>query len=164
MKKCENEKMKIVLIDGNNVIHKSAQFKKIFMNDKIAARQSFVEKVKSHLGRGCRIEFYFDGYSEQNLSGIYFSGNKTADDLIRNRIEGSEDHRNITVVSSDNGITGLARVCGCTVKSSEEFLKELEGKENIFKGKNINHLLEKDNEKPNSVSRKDLDYFRDKFS
>ncbi|MFZ1321162.1 MAG: NYN domain-containing protein [Ignavibacteria bacterium] len=155
--------MKIILIDGNNVIHKSALLKKIFMNDKIAARQSFVEKVKTHLGRGCKIEFYFDGHSEQSFSGIYFSGNKTADELIRKRIENSNDHRNMTVVSSDHGITGLAKICGCTIMKSEEFLIDLEGKENIFKGKNINHVIEKDNEKPNSVSRKELDFFRDKF-
>lgn len=155
--------MKIILIDGNNVIHKSIQFKKIFMNDKIAARQSFVEKVKTHLGRGYKIEFYFDGHSEQSFSGIYFSEDKTADELIRKKIENSTDHRNITVVSSDNGITGLAKVCGCTVIKSEDFLKDIEDKDKVFSGKNINHVIEKDNEKPNSVSRKELDFFRDKF-
>lgn len=156
--------MKIILIDGNNVIHKSERFKKIFKADKENARNSFVEKVKSHFSRSYKVEFYFDGYGERKSAGIYFSGNKTADELIRDRIEKSSDNRKLTVISSDKGITDLAKVCGCSVISSDKFAVELEGNTHLFKNKNINHLLNTDNEKPNSVSKKEIDFFREKFS
>ncbi|MBK8981967.1 MAG: NYN domain-containing protein [Ignavibacteria bacterium] len=155
---------KIILIDGNNVLHKSSVLKQLFIKDKIAARRSLIEKVKTRFGSGCNIEFYFDGHSDSKSSGVFFSGNKTADELIRSRLERSEDHRNFTVVSSDNFVTGLAKACGCIVISSEEFLKDIENDGLVFKGKNINELYIPDSEKPRSLSRKELEFFRDKFS
>ncbi|MBK9330817.1 MAG: NYN domain-containing protein [Ignavibacteria bacterium] len=159
---------KFILIDGNNVIHKSQALKQLFIKDKIAARRSLIEKVKTRFGSGCKIEFYFDGHSDSKSSGIFFSGNKTADELIRSRLERSEDHRNFTVVSSDTYITGLAKACGCIVRSSEEFLgefqKDIENDGKVFNGKNINERFIPDSEKPVSLSRKELDFYRKKFS
>ncbi|MBS1518671.1 MAG: NYN domain-containing protein [Bacteroidetes bacterium] len=153
---------KYLLIDVNNVIHKSPRLKSLFSKDKKHAILSFIEKVKTQFGRNFRIEFYLDGHGETTANNIFYSMSRTADELIRKRIEDSNNHRNLTVVSSDSYITGLAKACGCEVKSSEEFLKLTE--ENVFKDKNINHVLESESEKPKSVSRKDLDYYKNLFS
>ncbi|HAY33480.1 MAG TPA: NYN domain-containing protein [Ignavibacteria bacterium] len=155
---------KIVLIDGNNVIHKSPALKQLFAKDKNAARRSLIEKVKTRIGRGNSVEFYFDGHSDSKSSGIFFSGNKTADELIRSRIEKTEDHKNMTVVSSDTFITGLAKACGCAVRSSAEFLQSLENEDKVFNGKNINERYVPDNEKPKSSNRKELDFYRKHFT
>ena len=157
--------MKTIIIDANNVIHKDAQLKALFNKDKEAAQLALVEKVKAGLNKDEKAVFVFDGFGKSTNSSVIYSENKTADELIRKRIENFTDVKKLTIVSSDNGITGLARVCGCTVKSSENFLNEISKKQNVTSGKNINQNYLYDlNEKPESMNKKEIEEFKKYFT
>ncbi|HEX2786379.1 MAG TPA: NYN domain-containing protein [Ignavibacteria bacterium] len=148
--------MKTIIIDGNNLMHK------IYGN---ADNQlAIIERVKTFVGKKDKVIFYFDGVGESNRSDVIFSGKKKADDLMREFIEKFKNHKMLKVVSSDREISGLAKVCGCEVQSSEEFYKEM-NKKNVMKGKNVNQrfIYDEKGEKPSSVSRKSLDEFRKLF-
>jgi len=67
------------------------------------------------------------------------------------------------VVSSDYGITNLAKMCGCEVKKSEDFWKELNSPSSS-KNKSINQLLYKNGEKPDRITKKELDEFKKYFT
>jgi predicted RNA-binding protein with PIN domain len=148
--------MKTIIIDGNNLMHK------IYGN---ANNQlALIESVKTFVGKKDKVIFYFDGVGESDRSAVIFSGKKKADDLMREFIEKFKNHKMLKVVSSDREISGLAKVCGCEVQSSEEFWKEM-NKKNLMKGKNVNQnfIYDKKDEKPSGVSRKSLDEFRKLF-
>lgn len=69
----------------------------------------------------------------------------------------------ITVISTDRGITEFAEVCSCKIKLSEKFWAEIN---NPVSNKNINQLYipPEEYEKPERMSKKDLDEFRKYFS
>lgn len=53
---------------------------------------------------------------------LVFSGpDRTADDLIRSRIEAAHSRKGVCVVSSDNGVYGYARSCGVDALKCHEF-------------------------------------------
>ncbi|HMR39428.1 MAG TPA: NYN domain-containing protein [Ignavibacteria bacterium] len=157
--------MKTIIIDANNVIHKDIQLKALFIKDKESAQLALVEKVKAGLNRDEKVFFVFDGHGKSGDNSVEYSGNKTADEIIRKRIETFKDVKKLTIVSSDNGITGLARVCGCKVKSSENFLNDLSKKQNVTSGKNINQNYLYDlNEKPDSMNKKEIEEFKKYFT
>lgn len=160
--------MKTIIIDANNVIHKDIQLKALFNKDKESAQLALIEKVKAGLRANEKAEYVFDGHGKSLNRSVEFSGSRTADEIIRNKIENLTDMKNLTIVSSDNGITGLARVCGCTVKSSENFLIEISNKKSITSGKNINqnYLYDKDEkeEKPAGMNKKELEEFKKYFT
>lgn len=149
---------KVTIIDGNNLLNKSP-----LVNSGSDDRITLYEAVTSRLSKNESVIFFFDGYGEIKKSNITYSNDKTADELIRIYIEKNYDKRKITVVSSDRGITDLAKVCGCTIKTSEEFWKEID---HVTKGKNINQLYipPEELEKPEHISKKDLDEFRKYFT
>lgn len=148
----------VTIIDGNNLLNKTT-LKNTGADDRI----TLYEAVSSRLSKNNNVIFFFDGYGEIKKSNITYSNNKTADELIRVYIEKNYDKRKITVVSSDHGITELAKVCGCIVVSSEQYWKEIDGNPN---NKNINQLYipPEENEKPERMSKKDLDEFRKYFT
>lgn len=148
----------VTVIDGNNLLNKSS-LKNSCADDRI----TLYEAVTSRLSKKDSVIFFFDGYGEIKKSNITYSNDKTADELIRSYIEKNYDKRKITVVSSDRGITDLAKVCSCTIKTSEEFWKEID---HFTKGKNINQLYIPPEElgKPEHISKKDLEEFRKYFT
>lgn len=148
--------MKTIIIDGNNLMHK------VYGNAN--NHLAIVESVKTFAGRKDKVIFYFDGVGESDRSDVIFSGKKKADDLMREFIEKFKNHKMLKVVSSDREISGLAKVCGCEVQSSEEFWNEMNNKRSM-KGKNVNQkfIYDDKSEKPSGVSRKSLDEFRKLF-
>lgn len=152
--------MKTIIIDGNNLMHK------VYGN---ADNQlAIVERVKTFIGKKDKVIFYFDGVGESNRNDVIFSGKKKADELMREFIEKFKNHKMLKVVSSDREISGLAKVCGCEVQSSEEFFNQMDkemNKKNVTKGKNVNQrfIYDEKGEKPSGVSRKSLDEFRKLF-
>lgn len=122
-------------IDGNNVIGKIPSIKILEKKDKQLPREKLsflVERFFIH--KKVKVKLFFDGF--QNLPikvskiQILYSNNKTADDLIKNEIEKNKTRGNIIVVSSDNNIKEFAKVCGCKILSSEEFILLLEKNNN----------------------------------
>lgn len=153
--------MKSVIIDANNLLHKIPKFRQLHSKDKHAAAVALRDFVKSRYVTKAKLLFVFDGHGEKVYSDMRYSASKSADDIIREEIEKYSDVHDLTVISSDNGITGLARVCGCTVISSEEFCSTLEGdRTKPLKEKNVNEVFEK----PDRSTRKEIEEFKKYFT
>ena len=129
--------MNTIIIDGNNLLHKIPSFKKSFSANPDNTRRTLVEAVKGRVKTKAKIIFVFDGHSDDKAQNVIYSGRKTADEVIRKFIEENYNKNSIKVVSSDNEITSLAKVCGCEVSSSEKFWEEINST-SPTKGKNIN--------------------------
>jgi predicted RNA-binding protein with PIN domain len=154
-----------IIIDGNNLLHKIPHLEKLFHKDKEAAQSALIEAVKSHQAKQDNITFIFDGAGKINKPGVIYSKKVTADEVIRNKIENFSDTRQLKVVSSDNDIINLAKVCGCEVRKSEDFWKELTIIKSPTQGKNINqNYIYEDTEKPERLSKKEIDEFKKYFS
>ena len=155
-----NFKLRTVIIDGNNVIHKTQGLKKLFSENPEAAQLSLYESLKGKLSRNDKLVLVFDGFSNIKSPNIIFSGVKKADDVIRKFIKDNYGKIAIAVVSSDNEIQGTARICGCEVLNSEDFISVRK----IKSTDNINHIMPKNEEKPEGMSKKDFDFFKKHFT
>lgn len=149
--------MNTYLIDGNNLIHKIPEMKKLFLRNPDAAQRSLLESAKMNIPKSYKLILFFDGHGTAKCKEIKYSGTKTADELIRKYIEQNYKKEIITVVSSDYGITEFAKVCACKVIKSENFLRAR--KKNTSASSPSNH----NSEKPISVSRKELELFKNLF-
>jgi predicted RNA-binding protein with PIN domain len=154
--------MKTFILDSNNLIHKIPELKRLFSGNAESAQLSLIESVKTKVNKNYKLIFIFDGFGNVKRGYVEYSGNKTADEVIRKYIEDNYSRKTICVVSSDTEIQRLAKVCGCEVKNSEDFWKEINP--SPLKDKNINHLLYKDNEKPDRISKKELNEFKKYFT
>jgi predicted RNA-binding protein with PIN domain len=152
--------MRTVIVDGNNVIHKMNNLKRLFKENPESAQLSLYESIKGKLSRNDKLVLVFDGFSNIKSPNIIFSGVKTADDIIRKYIEENYQKKSMAVISSDNEIISIARACGCEILKSEDFVSE---KKTLI-NENINHLMPKDKEKPEGMSKKDFDFFKNQFS
>lgn len=146
--------MEKYLIDGNNLMHKIPHIKD--------SREAVITAVSSRL-RGKKITFVFDGQGD-TAGNVIYSGRRSADEIIRQRIEKSSEDKMLTVVSSDNEIIGLAKVCACKFERSEDFWKRISGNDGNTTGKNVNELYHYNDEKPSGISKGDLKEFKKYFS
>lgn len=148
--------MKTIIIDGNNLMHK--------LYGNANNQLVLVHTVRSFVNKKDKIIFFFDGFGDINISNVIFSEKKKADDLMREFIEKFKNHRLLKVISSDREISGLAKVCGCEVQSSEDFRNEIN--KDASKAKSTKHNYtddDGDKEKPTGMSRKSLEEFRKMF-
>jgi len=152
--------MRTVIIDGNNLLHKMQNLKRLFKENPESAQLTLYENVRGKLSKNDKLVLVFDGFSSIKSPNIIFSGVKTADDIIRKYIEDNYQKKSMAVISSDNEILSIARACSCEILKSEDFVSE----KKTLKNENINHLMPKDNEKPEGMSKKDFDFFKNKFS
>lgn len=143
-------------------MHKIPEFKKLFKENPESAQLTLIESVKSKVGKNYKLIFVFDGFGNIRRNYVEYSGKKTADFVIRKYIEDNYSKKTLTIVTSDAEIQRLAKVCGCEVKKSEDFWKELNL--SLSKGKNINQLLYKEGEKPDRISKKELEEFKRYFT
>lgn len=161
--------MNTIIIDGNNLLHKIPSFKKSFSANHDNTRRSLVEAVRIRVRIKAKIIFVFDGHSEDKIQNVIFSGRQTADEVIRKYIEENYEKNSVKVVSSDNEITSLAKVCGCEVSSSEKFWDDINTSKysSPTKEKNINQLYkydEEEREKPTGTSKKDFNEYLKHFT
>jgi predicted RNA-binding protein with PIN domain len=114
------------LIDGNNLIGKIPQLRKIKDN---LSRDRLILLLQRYLNSSkVKLTIFFDGYPVETIKSnleIIFSYNKTADECIKKRIENSVRNKNLIVVSSDCEVFAYAKECGCYPIKSEEFYKKL---------------------------------------
>ena len=153
--------MKTIIIDGNNLLHKIRQIKEMHSYDKAGAAFALRDFVRSRYKAKANIIIVFDGHGNNEGKSVIYSGNVTADTIIREKIEQAKNSRELVIVSSDAGITDLAKVCGCEVIKSENFAKSLsEDVKSPAKNKNVNELFEK----PDRISKKEVEEFKKYFS
>ena len=126
-----------LLIDGHNLIGKlpDVQLSDPDDEDKLIAR------LKLYVARtGKRITVVFDPprqsewfawsddrYEHHNLTVIFATMGRKADDVIRERVAAEKDKVGLIVITSDAAVANFARQCGVkNVRSSEEFVRELQ--------------------------------------
>ena len=133
------------LIDGNNLIWKIPELKKLQKNEseRTAAREKLLYKLQRHFaGKKVQVTVFFDGAPHAKLGGAVktkYSYERKADELILEAIDALKTKHTATIVSSDRGITDYAKVNGCKIIKSEQFAETLakkgtgENKEEIAK-------------------------------
>lgn len=155
----------MTILDGNNLIHKIPHLKELFLKDKESTQLALIEAVRTNFSGREKIIFVFDGFGNIKLEGVIYSKEITADEIIRKEIEQFSDHKKLKVISSDNSIRNLAKVCGCDVQKSEEFWSAVSKRENLYEGRNINQNFIYDKpEKPERISKKELKEFKNYFT
>ena len=153
--------MKTIIIDGNNLLHKVQHIKLMHSYDKQGAAFALRDFVRSRYKGKAKVVIVFDGHGKNEGSSVVYSGSVTADTVIREKIEQARNGRELCIVSSDSGITDLAKVCGCEVVKSENFARSLSDEvKSPAKDKNVNELYEK----PDRISKKEVEEFKKYFT
>ena len=128
--------MKHFIIDGNNLIGKIKNIKKLQNKDRQTAREKLAYLIENYFqGKKVKVSLHFDGFQNSviRIHGvkIIYSEDKTADEKIKTEISASKNPRNVIVITSDNNIKEFARVCSASVILSEEFSAELKKRKEI---------------------------------
>lgn len=143
--------MKNFLIDGNNLFGKIPHLRNLKCD--IASEKLILILQRYFLNKKTKVTIFFDGYLPERIKTnfeVVYSINRSADELIKNKIDKSIRNKNLTVVSSDLEIYSYAKECGCTAMKSEEFYKKI-----------ISSLKENLEEKP---SQSNIDEFKKLFN
>ena len=120
------------LLDGNNIIH---QIPKLALKKFEDQRRAFVQWIEIRRPQGSlknRVTVIFDGRPgrdgsiQSSIVEVKFSGDDSADNVIRHFVEESAGKKNIIVVTNDRDIKYSVRKEGAAVWSVEEFMAKLE--------------------------------------
>ena len=98
--------------------------------DKQASREKLTYMLDRYFAnKKANISLHLDGHPNSKINSstmkIVYSENQTADDKIKKQISQSKSPRNIIVVTSDTNLAQFAKVCSCTVNSSDHFAAEI---------------------------------------
>jgi predicted RNA-binding protein with PIN domain len=123
--------MNYLYIDGNNLIGKIASLKKINKEKKNLVREKLIYLIEGYLkNRKYRVTVFFDGHPgpaiKTNIAKIIYSFNKTADDEIKTAISNHRNPKLITLITSDHNLSEFGKVCSCVLKTSEQFVREIQ--------------------------------------
>jgi len=122
-----------IIIDAYNLIHRSSDLKKTLNVSLEQAREQLLHKlIAFKKGKKIKITVVFDGSQVGQPSNLKRSGlqihysvpPRNADEVIKILIQKKKNPRNITVISSDNGVLGFARTSRANVMKSEDFYKK----------------------------------------
>lgn len=117
----------MLILDGNNVLFADKPDVMAGLDD--AALIEWLSR-SSFVGGGAGVVLVFDGLPRPlgvSAKGVevVFSGGRTADSVIADRVAASSTPKRLTVVSSDRAVQKQARTRRCTVWGSTEFLHRL---------------------------------------
>ncbi|HMU43495.1 MAG TPA: NYN domain-containing protein [Ignavibacteriaceae bacterium] len=143
------------ILDGNNLIGQHQQLKQIQKSNKQASREKLAFMIGNYFAdKKVNVSLHFDGYPKESIrilkAKIIYSENKSADEIIKNEIEFAKNRTKIILVSSDNNLKEFAKVCGCKVLSSLEFISLM------------NQTKNNSNEK--KIDDNDLDFYKKLFN
>ncbi|MCW8806227.1 MAG: NYN domain-containing protein [Ignavibacteriaceae bacterium] len=122
--------MKNYIIDGNNLIGKIKTLNQIHKKNKkqSAEKLAFLIARFFHM-KNVSVSLHFDGFQADIIRvtgiNIFYSGDVTADEKIKNEIGKSKNPKNIILITSDSNLAEFGRVCSCQVIKSEAFSKQL---------------------------------------
>lgn len=139
--------MRHYIIDGNNLIGKIKSLYNLQKKDGQASRENLVLMLEGYFhSKKAKVTLCFDGHVQEAIRTskmkIVYSDKKSADDVIKKIIELADNPRILTIITSDSNLAQFARVCHCTVQSSEEFAAMLKK----------NKTSEPENEKKKNIS------------
>ncbi len=118
------------IIDGNNLIGKISYLITLQKKDKQASREKLVYMLDRYfINKKASVFLHLDGHPNSKINSskmkIIYSENQTADDKIKKQISQSKSPRNLIVITSDSNLAQFAKVCSCTVYSSDHFAAEI---------------------------------------
>ena len=138
------------LIDAFNLIYKIRS-----IENSTTPHQDFIEYLrKNHLTGSSKnkVNVVFDGHEPSGLPResefkIYFSDDRTADDIIKTMIDNSKQKKNLIVVSDDREIRNYASISGVRICRPKEFLsanrkKSLNANESDDNGISVSEMIE----------------------
>lgn len=119
--------MRHYIIDGFNLFHAIRE-----IADSTTPRRDLISYIRSHRLTGSmanRVTIVFDGFETAELHTdahyhVIFSGNRSADDVIKDIVRSSHNRREIIVVSDDLDIRTCARGEGCDICRTADFTAE----------------------------------------
>lgn len=124
-----------VLIDGYNVIGADPMLAGLRDSCLEAARSALIKAVAaSPRFLGDQVTIVFDGGAARSflssqrhghITAVFSNGGMSADDVIKARVAGNADARNVIVVTNDRDVAGVCAGYGCTVTRSENLLEQL---------------------------------------
>ncbi len=122
--------IKHYIIDGNNLIGKINRLADLQKKDPLLTRDKLNVILTNYFeGKKVSVSLHYDGYesfvNKTNNIKIFFSGSRTADELIKDEIMRYKNPKLICVVSSDKNIIEFSHVNSCYVKTGESFAKEI---------------------------------------
>ena len=117
------------------LIGKISGLMRLQKNDKQASREKLVFILDRYfIKKKANVTLHFDGHPATKINSskmkIVYSENQTADERIKAQISNSKSPRKINVITSDSNLAQFAKVCGSNVISSEEFVAEIQKKDN----------------------------------
>ncbi len=121
------------LIDGNNLMWKFPELKKLMKENSSESRSRLILKLDRFFAdKKYKVILFFDGAPNEVIRSskmrIKFSYGEPADILIREEIDRLKTKHTATVISSDAWIKDYAKVNGCNAVNSEDFVKEIGNK------------------------------------
>lgn len=161
--------METFIIDAYNLIHKIPELKKLLSEEQDIIVDTLTAKLQNYFYNSRnKVMVVFDGHgknkSSKNIEVRFAStdithGYNNADDLIKSMIDRSRNKKLLNVVTSDNEIRWYAGDSGCNVISSKSFWSELKRKKT-----HKEDLLRESNEKPQSVTKGEVEYLLKQFT
>ena len=156
--------MKTYIIDGNNLLHKNPVWHSLHGRAPHDAAQALIFSLENFSKKfsSYRIEVFFDGNEgapKTAQKNIFIHTASHADTAIKERIKKISSTVTFFVVSSDTEVHNFARIHGCTVQSSENFLSELKkisSEMSSPSGKNFSPEKGKRPDKPQGVSKEEI--------
>jgi predicted RNA-binding protein with PIN domain len=162
--------MQHYILDAHNIMHKDATMKRQMDSSLTEARQSLVYLVEGLARKRPDVYFtlVFDGVNAavaSSLRNVVVRETRRfqeADDIIKDLVRREERTHLATVISSDNEIHNFAKHSGCTVKSSESFLREARASVSGTKSSPQDKRLAT-SDKPTHVSRSEMEVMKKLF-
>jgi len=158
----------MLLIDGYNLAHKLGV--KVSSDKLQAIRQQVEALIMAYCAGGKRLAtIIYDGLgtlnSVEKFGGIeieFTPSGTTADSRIKDIIDETLSKSRLMVVSSDHSVRHYAKVSGVKSIASEAFLREMSceqtgQKKGRFKGSGSRRNATSATEKPQSISKDELD-------
>ncbi|MCM8823969.1 MAG: NYN domain-containing protein [Candidatus Omnitrophica bacterium] len=121
------------IIDGWNVVHSipSVKDSPLPIRDLIF----FIRRFKLTGSNNNKVTIVFDGYFDTaNMAGIdksfevIFSGDKSADEIIKDKVRNYKKKYQIVMVSNDNQIIDYVKIQGVTILRVNDFLNKAKKK------------------------------------
>lgn len=124
------------IIDGYNLIKQTAALNKVNLKDSREALIRFITVSAPQGSKNNTITIVFDGwqgkfyYRAVSYLRIIFSNDKSADEIIKQLAEKSDNAKNIVVVTNDREVQFYARQAGAKVEAVEDFVSRALPKKN----------------------------------
>jgi predicted RNA-binding protein with PIN domain len=167
-----NMEPKLVLIDGYNVILRSARLRPDANRTLRESREKLINLLAWMMGaNNVRFVIVFDGTKEGGpdvpsgrVQVIFSRPPEKADDVIRRWVEKySGGHEDVSVVTSDIEVARHARANGAEVSLADIFLASAMGDIGREEGEGGKPATEESDDKPVSLSKKELEEWAEIF-